>query len=295
MGKLVARIGAWTAMTALAVLGGLYAYRCLHEARYPVAYLTRDLLKQRLGKLTPAQQALVDQCAREYPNRVLVAAYRGGRSGVENLHRDGPTTFQTITALGLKAARCGPVEDRLDLDAAKAFANSSYFLVRGIQATDSKYADELLRELQGLSPQEYRNVGIDPSYLIIARRLESRFRDDFRKNQEVLTPILLQTAPTEWNGIMGDFVAAQPRVTEILTDPQMGIPYGMTYMLHRQAVDRLLAQGVGEREAIEFVGVNAPTITETAKEDPAWAARAAVLRHVSANGRDLVTVQALWA
>ena len=288
MVKLLVRISTWVILAAGVVAGATYAHRALTRARDPQRWVVEEYLCQRLPDLTPQQNRLVRMCAHARPYQAMVAAYRGGYEAVEQLHRDGPDRMQAITAMGLRAATRREKHERLELEAACAFADSTCLAVSLIGDLDAAEANRLVTDLEGLSAEEYRNVGCDPSYLIIAPRLDSPYRGAFRRNQDVLTPILLLTEPAEWNALMAQFVAAQPRVGEILRDQDQGIPFGMTYMLHRQRIRELVAEGIDEKRAIEFVAVNSVTVREAAERNTGWALRARELTDVkAAGGRDL--------
>ena len=292
MAKLVARVGIWAVVLAAVLAGGSWCKRQLDVRRHPVESEVVRLLGRRLGGMTRDQRAMVRDLARQYPIQSMLAAHRSGWEGLERLRAKGPDITQQIQALAFKAG-----ENGLDKEAAVEFTNASLSLLYALKEVDPEYADSILHAIHGLSPEERRNVAFDPSYVQIAPRLNAKYREEFRKNQDILTPLLAVTAPKDWKTIMSDFQAAQPRAGDIWRAPGLGESYALVYVLNRELVQSLEAHGVKEEEAISFLACNADTARRAKERDPSWAARVGRMREDSAPAADDGTAMSLfdWA
>ena len=110
----------------------------------------------------------------------------------------------------------------IDGPSAERFTNAAFTNLIYLEKIDPKKSDQSLSNLNNLSPNEYRNVAYDSSYLMMAPRLDVRHRDVFRKNQDVLTPMISIADPSEWDQLIEKFQNAMPRVAEIARDTKLG-------------------------------------------------------------------------
>lgn len=276
--RMTTRITAWLAVTVATAFCAYVAFGELDHRRRPETFLASSYVAGRLGELAPAQRRLVDGCIASRPLESMIAAYGGGYGAMEQLAAEGPTSAQTIAAMALR--RCLPMtgEATVDSRTADQFVRSAATLFCVLDQVDQPYAQQFLGDLEQLSPLEYSNVAWDPSYVQVVRQLDPRWRDEFRRNQDILTPLLTCIVPDQWNGLMGQFAAAQPRIGQMLRDPQLGAAYASVYMLHRDAVHSLQGLGIDEPNAIEFVGINASVLCAHGAKDPAWPGWVKILR-----------------
>lgn len=292
MGKLIGRIGIWAVVLVAVLAGSWWCKRQLDVRRHPTESMVIGLLEKRLGGMTPDQRAMVRDLAGQYPIETVLAAHRDGWEGLDRLRAHGPDMTQKVQVLAFKAG-----EEQLDQEAAVEFANVSLSLLWAIEEEDAPYAASILDAVHRLSPEEYRNVAFDPSYAQIAPHLETKYREEFRKNQDILTPLLAVATQDEWNAVMGHFQAAQPRAGEIFRDAELGPPFALVYILNRELVQALQAQGVQEQDAISFLGCNADTARLAKEGDPSWAAGIRQMQQDSGPAADDGTAMSLfdWA
>jgi hypothetical protein len=237
---------------------GWWGWRALGERRHPQRADAVRLLEQRLGRMTPEQARLARTAIDRDPLSALLAAESGGWERLQHLVATGPDVFARIQRHALDGALRG----ELDGPTAARFADNAYAQWVLVEQLGADAGAALVEQLTAMSPDECRNVAYDPSYALIAPRLSAPHRETLRQHQEVLTPMLAGADPNQWSGLVDRYQRALPRVGEIARDETLGTLYAQVYMLHSDRVEALKAVGIPEREALDFVGLNAASLRE---------------------------------
>ena len=267
MKQLVIRIGIWGIGLALTLLVGWEMYEWLHAQRYPRETVAESYLKNRLGEMTSDQERLVRHAIdHDFLLAMLVATSAQNRGqppwdALGQITKQSPTPVLAIQKQALSAG----MEGKIKKDDAARFVDSSLAVWTILNDADPPEAERFLKQIEACSPEEYFNVAVDPSYTLITSRLDPKYRAVFRRYQQVLTPLLAMASVDEWDRLLAAFQVAQPRVAEILEDSKLGRTYGLVYMLQFELVQELEQSGVPEKDAIEFVGVNAANIRAVQK------------------------------
>lgn len=251
---------------AAAYVLGLLTYRAVYDWRHPPGREQRiaEMARSRCGDPSVAEhRRILNEAIRKGGAlRTLLAIdeeQRAGRAPWERL-RAIPATQPSPGLLLKEKATWAFLDGKLEADAAAQFTQSSADFHGFIADVDPERAALFLQNTLELSNEECRNAGSDASYAFIASRIAVKYRQSFRQYQEELTPLLLAADPSEWNGLLAAFEAAQPAAARILRDGNLGQTYGLVYVLNHARVEQLKQLGIPEQTAIEFVGVNARTI-----------------------------------
>lgn len=238
----------------------------LERWHHPAETAVLDILKVKLTPNDSVQRKLLKETVAKYPLESLFAAYRSGWEGIEDLWAKGPDYALTVSKMAFH-----PGSMQVDKETAIAFIGNTTKLLETFAALDPDYGKTLLKELKKLGFHEYRNIAWDPSYIMIAPRLVTDHRELFRKNQEVLTPLLTMTDPADWTRVMDSFADARPRIDEIIRDPELDDRYAWSYLLNRDLVMVMIDQGFSEAEAVRFLELNSQTTGDAMKNRPKWA------------------------
>jgi len=289
MSELIKRLAWLVALVAVIFAGAWFSREWLDQKRHPEKQLEMAMMEKRLGlseQMTPENRQLIERCLEKDPYGALVVASTDTDrfAALKDWLANGTVTPEMeIEQMAVRAAR----EGQLDSTTAASFAQSSGEIVDFLKDIDPHSSSTILASLHHLSADEYRNVALDSSYMQIAGMLAPAERETFRNYQADLTPILATASPTGWNALVKAFEAAQPRVSQLMNDKQKGLIYAEIYMLNLDAIRQMVAAGIDETEAIEFVGINASELKRIQKSDPGWVGRIARMKQVTvdANGK----------
>ncbi len=272
--KLVRGIVLWTALTAAIVVLGWFAHNNLQQRRNPEQAIARQLLEQRLATgLDSADRKTMIAALNRDPLLAVASVVDAqqqnlpGRTAIQSLH-DVAAGQAAARARIQKAALQAALDGRLSKQVAMEFTDASVELIDSLQtAPYDELKAEARRRLDGLetdfSVNEYRNVAADPSYLLIAPRLDGPRRAIFRDHQEILTPLLVCAEPSQWNEIVDKFQQAGPeRLEKLERDPNAGASYARVVLLSFDLLDQLQASVTDQRQAIQFIAVNGGIIRE---------------------------------
>jgi len=278
---MVKQIAKFVAVCAIVIALWVLVKESLTSWIRPTELLVTDMLKERLKPETAEQRKLLRATVKQYPLESLFAAHQSGWSGIKALNDKGPDYTVLVPALAFKGSR-----EKLDKVTALGFIQKTSSLFETFATLDPQYGEKLLQELRKLSVAEYKNMAHDPSYLMIVYQLHPRYRNEFRQNQPLLTPLLTLVNPLEWNHFMGRFVEAQPRIKEIIADPAFDDEYAWSFVLNRDLVKYLISQGFSERSAVHFLKLNSETAREAMKADAKWAEDLLRMQSLGANAAE---------
>ena len=209
MKTLIIHFALWATGTGLTVLAALSAHVWLHNSRYPHEATVESILRARLHPVTAAQERLIQEAVQRDPIQALVAvsiAQRRDLSPWKEINAK-PSALVIVPKMALQAG----LDGKIDQATASRFADSTLLVWGILEDASHVEAERFLSSVSRLAPEEFGNQGNDPSYALISSRLDTRFRADFRKNQEILSPLLAVTAPAEWNNLLERFQSATPR------------------------------------------------------------------------------------
>jgi len=259
--RLALRLMLWGVCFAVLVVWSWYFVEWLQSEADPLRGWARKAIHAKCPALTGDERRLVNAAIAKDPIAAVLVVHdehargRAPWDALRAMSTRAPSREVRILRRAVDAVR----EKHLDEGAATAFVDSAATM-SAVLAELGEDADQFVDGLAALSPQEYRAVGVDISYAIIAPRLDPQHRSLLRDNLDFLTPILAACEADEWNALMKLFADAQPRAGQIFRDENMGQTYGLVYMLNRVEVEKLKSAGIEERLAIEFAGANAATV-----------------------------------
>lgn len=261
MRQLAIRLLAFAVVFVLTLYLGNLAWQQLQASRYPDRALAERYLENRLGAMTSEQRLQADIAVKRDPLMAMITAESAGWNGIRRLNVGGPDEILSMQRLALDAG----MKAQLDGEAAAKFTNAVFEQYVVLDQVDTTAAEQMLQDLKSLSTDEYGNVAMDASYVLIAPKLSTQHRTTFRRYQDVLSPLLAATDPSDWNQLVAKFEAALPRVGEIARDGQLGLPYAAVYMLNIDFVQAFAKANIPEKDAIDFIGANNSILRETSR------------------------------